>query len=147
MDVTNVPNTARRPILHHLDREKQTDVNRSFERWFNSKKENLSKSTSSGSTATICLIQDNYLLHIGHCRDSRAILCRENMAKTFTKDHCASSDPEEAKRIKEAGGKVITGSKGRTMVNARLAMSRSIRGPGAQEVRRDGQARGEAGAD
>ena len=48
------------------------------------------------------------------------------MAKTFTKDHCASSDPEEAKRIKEAGGKVITGSKGRTMVNARLAMSRSI---------------------
>jgi len=122
-----------RHILHHLDREEDLqvvldksfhDVNRSFERWFYSKKENLA-SSSSGSTATICLIQDNYLLHIGHCGDSRAILCRENMARTLTKDHCAS-DPDEAKRIKEAGGKVITDSIGRTMVNARLAMSRSI---------------------
>jgi len=31
-----------------------------------------------GSTATVCLVQDNYMLHIGHVGDSRAILCREN---------------------------------------------------------------------
>ena len=123
-----------RHIMHHLDRVADLqvvldrsfhDVNRSFERWYHSKKEHLGKATSSGSTATICLIQDNYLLHIGHCGDSRAILCRDNLARTLTKDHCAS-DPEEGKRIKEAGGRVITDSIGRTMVNARLCMSRSI---------------------
>ena len=123
-----------RHILHHLDREKDLqvvldktfhDVNKSFERWFRSKKEHLSRSTSSGSTATVCLIQDNHQLHIGHCGDSRAILCRENKARTLTKDHCAS-DPEEGRRIKEAGGQVISDSIGRTMVNARLGMSRSI---------------------
>ena len=41
----------------------------------------------------------------------------------MTKDHCAS-DPDEAARIKGSGGRVITDSIGRTMVNNRLAMSR-----------------------
>jgi hypothetical protein len=35
-----------------------------------------------GSTATVCLVQDNYMLHIGHVGDSRAILCRENTVQT-----------------------------------------------------------------
>ena len=123
-----------RHILHHLDREDDLDIvldksffdtNRSFERWYHSKKENLGRAVSSGSTATVALIQDNHSLYIGHCGDSRAILCRDNTARTLTKDHCPS-DPEEAKRIKEAGGSVITDSIGRIMVNARLCMSRSI---------------------
>ena len=88
-----------RHILHHLDREEDMlavldksfhDVNRSFERWYTSKKKHLGRASSSGSTATIGLLQvkkgifqcilsfgqDNYTLHLGHCGDSRAILCR-----------------------------------------------------------------------
>jgi len=123
-----------RHILHHLDREEDMlvvldksfhDVNRSFERWYTSKKKHLGRASSSGSTATIGLLQDNYTLHLGHCGDSRAILCRDNEARSLTKDHCAS-DPDEAARIKGSGGRVITDSIGRTMVNNRLAMSRSI---------------------
>ena len=34
-----------------------------------------------GSTATVCLLQDNYMLHIGHVGDSRAILCRDNTVR------------------------------------------------------------------
>ena len=123
-----------RHILHHLDREDELldvldksfhDLNRSFERWYTSKKEHLSRPSSSGTTATVALIQDNHKLYVGHIGDSRAILCRENTARTLTKDHCPS-DPEEARRIKAAGGTVITDSIGRIMVNARLCMSRSI---------------------
>ena len=87
-----------RHILHHLDREEDMlvvldksfhDVNRSFERWYTSKKKHLGRASSSGSTATVGLLQvkwkilcflsfgqDNYTLHLGHCGDSRAILCR-----------------------------------------------------------------------
>ena len=50
---------------------------------------------------------------------------RNNDARALTKDHCAS-DPMEAKRIKEMGGRVTTDNIGRSLVNSRLAMSRSI---------------------
>jgi len=132
-----------RHILHHLDREADLlvvldkafhDVNRSFERWYNSRREHLSRPASSGSTALVCLVQDNHLLHLAHCGDSRAILSRDNMARSLTKDHCAS-DPEEAARIKGSGGRVISDSIGRTLVNNRLAMSRSI---GDLELKRFG---------
>ena len=65
-----------RHILHHLDREEDMlvvldksfhDVNRSFERWYTSKKKHLGRASSSGSTATVGLLQDNYTLHLGHC--------------------------------------------------------------------------------
>ena len=55
-----------RHILHHLNREKDMlvvldksfhDVNRSFERWYTSKKKHLGRASSSGSTATIGLLQ------------------------------------------------------------------------------------------
>lgn len=123
-----------RHILHHLDREDDMlvvldksfhDINRSFERWYKSRKEHLGRPGSSGTTATAALIHDNHRVYIGHCGDSRAILCRDNVARGLTKDHCPS-EPEEARRIKEAGGQVVTDSIGRVMVNARLAMSRSI---------------------
>jgi len=123
-----------RHIIHHLDSEEDLlkvldkafhDINHSFERWYRSKREHLGRSHSSGSTATVCLIQDNYQLYIGHCGDSRAILCREGKVRRLTKDHCPS-DPKEAKRIADKGGRVIHDSIGRSMVNNRLAMSRSI---------------------
>ena len=55
-----------RHILHHLDREEDMlvvldksfhDVNRSFERWYTSKREHLGRASSSGSTATVGLLQ------------------------------------------------------------------------------------------
>ena len=121
-----------RHILHHLEREADMlvvldksfhDVNRSFERWYTSRREHLARPGSSGSTATVALVQDNHMLYLGHCGDSRAILCRENQARSLTRDHCAS-DPDEAARIKKSGGRIVTDSIGRTMVNNRLAMSR-----------------------
>ena len=36
---------------------------------------------SSGTTATVCLIEDNYMMHIGHVGDSRAILYRYRMSR------------------------------------------------------------------
>ena len=121
-------------LLHHLDREDDLglvleksfhDVNRSYDRWYHGKKEHLNRATSSGSTATVCLLQDNLNLHIGHCGDSRALLCREGQARPLTRDHCPS-DAAEARRIKEAGGTIVADSIGRTMVNGRLCMTRSI---------------------
>ena len=128
-----------RHLLHHLDRQPDPaqpdlqvvleksfrDVQRGFERWYHSKGENLGRASSSGTTATICLIQDNYRLHMGHCGDSRAILCREGQALCLTRDHCASL-PGEGERIRQAGGSVKTDTIGRVMVNDRLCMSRSI---------------------
>ena len=55
-----------RHILHHLDREEDMlvvldksfhDVNKSFERWYTSKKRHLGRASSSGSTATVGLLQ------------------------------------------------------------------------------------------
>jgi len=101
------------------------DVNKSFDRWYHSKKEHKSEKVSSGSTATVCLLQDHHMMYIGHCGDSRAILCRDNQAKCLTKDH-DPSDPREMERIMRSGGNVTSDSIGRTLVNNRLAMSRSI---------------------
>ena len=121
-------------ISHFLARESSVsrvleksffEVNKSFSRWFNSKKENERIKISSGSTATVCLIQDNYIMYIGHCGDSRALLYRDGKARRLTQDHCPSV-PEEKKRILECGGSVTSDSIGRSMVNSRLCMSRSI---------------------
>lgn len=116
---------ARESSLSQVLLKSFVEVNRSFERWFTSKRAHTPLKFSSGSTATVCLLQDNYMLHIGHVGDSRAILCRENTARRLTRDHCPS-DPEEKKRILEAGGIVTADSIGRSLVNNRLCMSRSI---------------------
>eukprot|EP00088_Acartia_fossae_P016152 TRINITY_DN19018_c0_g1_i5.p1 TRINITY_DN19018_c0_g1~~TRINITY_DN19018_c0_g1_i5.p1 ORF type:complete len:413 (-),score=80.83 TRINITY_DN19018_c0_g1_i5:191-1429(-) len=121
-------------ITHFLARETSIskvleksfyEVNKSFDRWFNSKKEHKNLQFSSGTTATVCLIQDNYMMYIGHCGDSRAILYRDNKARRLTRDHCAT-DPDEKKRIIDVGGNVTSDSIGRCLVNGRLCMSRSI---------------------
>ena len=66
------------------------------------------------------------MMYIGHCGDSRAILNRDGKARRLTRDHCPS-DPEERKRIEGAGATVlISDSIGRSVVNSRLSMSRSI---------------------
>jgi len=121
-------------ITHYLSRETSLtkvleksfyEVNKSFSRWFHSKDKHKDLLVSSGSTATVCLIQDNYMMYIGHCGDSRAILYRDNKARRLTRDHCPTV-PEERKRIKDCGGTVTSDSIGRHQVNGRLCMSRSI---------------------
>jgi len=121
-------------IMHFLARESKIkkvleksfyEVNKSFYRWFHSKKENRGREYSSGSTATVCLIQDNYMIYIGHCGDSRAILNRDNKARRLTRDH-DPTEPEERKRILECGASITADSIGRSLVNSRLCMSRSI---------------------
>jgi len=121
-------------ITHFLSRETSLskvlekaffEVNKSFGRSFHGKKENKHKKYSSGTTATVCLIEDNYSMYIGHCGDSRAILYRDNKARRLTRDHCPT-DPEEGRRIIESGGTVTHDTIGRSLVNSRLCMSRSI---------------------
>ncbi|XP_014768388.1 protein phosphatase 1K, mitochondrial isoform X1 [Octopus bimaculoides] len=78
-----------------------------------------------GTTATVCLLKNSVGLVIGHVGDSCAILCRQGKAVRLTQDH----DPEveeEASRIKKCGGFISLNSLGRSHVNGRLAMTRSI---------------------
>ena len=78
-----------------------------------------------GTTATVCLLKNSVELVIGHVGDSRAILCRRGKALRLTVDHEPEVE-EEASRIKKCGGFISMNSLGRSNVNGRLAMTRSI---------------------
>ncbi|CAG0878604.1 unnamed protein product, partial [Darwinula stevensoni] len=90
--------------------------------------------TSSGSTATIALLRRGTELVIGHVGDSYATLSRNGEAQKLTVDHVPSLTSEK-KRIEESGGRVTTDSLGRPLVNARLAMTRSL---GDTELKHNG---------
>ena len=64
-------------------------------------------------------------MSVAHVGDSRAILCRGAKAVTLTKDH-ELEDPMEKKRIEDCGGKVTWNSFGKSRVNGRIDMTRSI---------------------
>ena len=81
--------------------------------------------TMTGTTATVCLLQNNVDLVIGHVGDTRAILCREGDALRLSKDH-TPEDYREIERIIKAGGKISENSLGVANVNGRLSMTRSI---------------------
>jgi len=61
------------------------------------------------------------MLYSANVGDSRAILCRGNRAIRLTIDHKAN-DPEEAKRVQEAGGYIGRNQR----VNGVLAISRAL---------------------
>ncbi|CAL8106636.1 unnamed protein product [Orchesella dallaii] len=95
------------------------EVNNAFAMWFaHNKKGN--ETSSSGSTATVCLLQNSVDLTIGHVGDSRAIICRSGEPRKLTQDHVPSLIMEK-ERIEKSGGRCS-----QTRVNERLAMSRSI---------------------
>ena len=80
--------------------------------------------TRSGSTAVTCLLQQEEgkrVLHSANVGDSRAILCRGGRAVRLTIDHKATL-PEEAKRVKDAGGYIGRNQR----VNGILAISRAL---------------------
>uniref|UniRef100_A0A131Y529 Protein phosphatase 1k mitochondrial n=1 Tax=Ixodes ricinus TaxID=34613 RepID=A0A131Y529_IXORI len=80
---------------------------------------------SSGTTATVCLLRSSTELVVAHVGDSRALLCRSGEVRRLTTDHQAGLKLEE-ERIKMSGGKLISDSHGRSLVNGRLAMTRSL---------------------
>lgn len=80
---------------------------------------------SSGTTATVCLIRNGIDLAVAHVGDSRAVLCRNNNAIRLTEDH----EPEvmkEKERIEKCNGYLTWSSLGKSRVNGRLEMTRSI---------------------
>ena len=61
-----------------------------------------------GSTAVVALIQQHEQRHqmvVGHCGDSRAVVCRDGRAVRMTEDHKPNRRDEE-RRIKQCGGNV-----------------------------------------
>lgn len=83
--------------------------------------------SSSGCTACSCLLRQESayaerVLYTAHVGDARAVLCRQGLAVRLTgeSDHKAT-DPEEAKRVVEAGGTIYN-----ERVNGMLAISRAF---------------------
>lgn len=81
--------------------------------------------TTSGTTATVCLLQNSIELVVGHVGDSRALLCRNGETKKLTTDHTADLKSEK-ERILKSGGMIKADTLGRYLVNGRLAMTRSL---------------------
>ena len=84
-----------------------------------------SSASSSGTTATVCLVKNGVQLVVGHVGDSRALLCRKDSALQLTNDHEPESI-EERERIQKNNGRIVHSSVGRPRVNGILEMTRSI---------------------
>ncbi|GIY89872.1 protein phosphatase 1K, mitochondrial [Caerostris extrusa] len=100
------------------------DINNNYARHivFNCPRKDAS---SSGTTATVCLLRNSIELVIGHVGDSRALLCRNGETKKLTTDHTADLKSEK-ERILKSKGTIKTDDLGRHLVNGRLAMTRSL---------------------
>lgn len=83
------------------------------------------EASTSGCTATVCLLKNGIQLVIGHVGDSRALLCRNGETRKMTTDHTAELKSEK-ERILKSGGTIKTDNLGRHLVNGRLAMTRSL---------------------
>eukprot|EP01094_Clydonella_sp_ATCC50884_P007038 TRINITY_DN16226_c0_g1_i1.p1 TRINITY_DN16226_c0_g1~~TRINITY_DN16226_c0_g1_i1.p1 ORF type:complete len:296 (+),score=95.49 TRINITY_DN16226_c0_g1_i1:85-888(+) len=76
-----------------------------------------------GSTAIVCAILGDMLI-VGNVGDCRAVLNRAGRAVELSRDHKASA-PEERKRVKEAGGRIIK-VRGVARLYGSLAVTRSF---------------------
>lgn len=74
----------------------------------------------SGCTAVVVLIVDNQVF-IANAGDSRAVLCRDALAKDLSEDH-KPEDEKEKERIVKAGGEVTPDGR----VNGGLNLSRAL---------------------
>jgi len=80
---------------------------------------------TSGCTACVCILAQedaHRMVYTAHLGDSRAVMCRNGIAVRLTSmtDHKAT-DPLEAKRVIEAGGRIVN-----DRVNGMLAMTRAL---------------------
>jgi len=103
------------------------DVPNAFIRAFSSTDRNMQSSgiLMSGCTACCCLLQEenaSRAIYTAHLGDARAVICRGGLAVRLTSmsDHKAT-DPNEAKRVIEAGGTIFN-----ERVNGMLAISRAF---------------------
>ncbi|KAJ7346620.1 phosphatase 2C-domain-containing protein [Mycena albidolilacea] len=78
------------------------------------------KSTAVGATITVPPSATRRVLYSANAGDARGVLCRAGKAVRLTYDH-KGSDKQEAKRITDAGGFVMSGR-----VNGVLAVTRSL---------------------
>ncbi|KAJ7901832.1 phosphatase 2C-domain-containing protein [Mycena olivaceomarginata] len=78
------------------------------------------KSTAVGATITVPPSAARRVLYSANAGDARGVLCRAGKAVRLTYDH-KGSDKQEAKRITDAGGFVMSGR-----VNGVLAVTRSL---------------------
>ncbi|ESO09908.1 hypothetical protein HELRODRAFT_73137 [Helobdella robusta] len=86
---------------------------------------NIHNPQFSGTTATVCLIRNGYDLCVAHVGDTRATLCRSNRAIRLTQDHKPDLR-REMDRIIKCNGSFSWSSFGKSRVNGRLEMTRSI---------------------
>ncbi|XP_027196240.2 protein phosphatase Mn(2+)-dependent 1K-like [Dermatophagoides pteronyssinus] len=104
-----------------------TEVNNSFARYITYTKNdgyNNERSTS-GTTATVCLLHNSTKLVVAYVGDSRMFLCRDGQCIKLTNDHTANVKAEKD-RIINSNGFIKYDSLGRGLINGRLAMTRSI---------------------
>ncbi|KAG6917807.1 hypothetical protein DXG01_000867 [Tephrocybe rancida] len=78
------------------------------------------KDVALGATVTVPPSDSRRVLYTANAGDARAVLCRAGKAVRLTYDH-KGSDKQEAKRITDAGGFVMSGR-----VNGVLAVTRSL---------------------
>lgn len=78
------------------------------------------KEIAVGTTITIPPVDTRRVLYSANAGDARGVLCRAGKAVRLTYDH-KGSDKQEAKRITDAGGFVMSGR-----VNGVLAVTRSL---------------------
>uniref|UniRef100_H3AB05 protein-serine/threonine phosphatase n=1 Tax=Latimeria chalumnae TaxID=7897 RepID=H3AB05_LATCH len=83
------------------------------------------KALTSGTTATVVLLENETELIVANVGDSPAVLCREGKAERLTEDHTPRRK-DEKHRIQQCGGFIQWNSAGEPYVNGRLAMTRSI---------------------
>mmetsp|Transcript_9190 Transcript_9190/g.23025 ORF Transcript_9190/g.23025 Transcript_9190/m.23025 type:complete len:598 (-) Transcript_9190:1093-2886(-) len=87
------------------------------------------KQLEDGSTAVVGLLVDGRELFIGNIGDSEAVLCRAECPLSITKVHNPQRNPDEIKRITDAGGRLYNKRVGHPHLNSaffNLAVSRSI---------------------
>ncbi|GBF93274.1 phosphatase 2C [Raphidocelis subcapitata] len=75
-----------------------------------------------GSTAAVCVVTEEWL-YTANCGDSRVVLVRSDLTLPLTIDH-APTRPDEAERIRRAGGEVVWSNGFR--VGGALSMTRAI---------------------
>lgn len=85
------------------------------------RRQNILRSGSTSVTCVIRVVDGRRMLFVANVGDSRAVLCRGGKAQRMTIDHKASL-PEEAKRIRDAGGFIGRNKR----VNGVLAISRAL---------------------